>query len=481
MAIENLRVIGDVLYERRSDGQLYPVRRVAGQQSAQSAPQADQGSMTGFPELDSFIASLGHVNQMFNPVEGVGQSMAASRRMMDQNAGGWDRVGALGDMLSGVAGVVAPAGAASRAGTPAAVALMEGLLGGSPTTAAIGDAAKSAGRKIAERANQPGPMPTTYSNPIPGLLGDATAAKIDEVTGLPLNADGTITLYHGTTKDAASSIIKDGRLKSAGEPDVYLTTDKAGGGYGDGTVVAVNVHPKRVMLDDEFPDGRMDFRLPVGSKLASPPLKVGIVQPEVSMADNAVKQGLLGDAARTDQAIARGDEILGLLKSGRASEVTDQMLDMGDPVLNARLSQHLYQNYDLPMDEASRMARAKLLNRDTAAYRGTMSDEFSAIRPKIFVSQNPEVVQSYAGHISFADEIGLPPELAQAEGGNIIPLSVDPSKNSSIVKGYELHLPSSDIRSRFARFDPRLSHLKNLSASLGGLGLLGYMQESDRR
>jgi hypothetical protein len=31
-----------------------------------------------------------------------------------------------------------------------------------------------------------------------------------------------------------------------------------------------------------------------------------------------------------------------------------------------------------------------------------------------------------------------------------------------------------NIRSRFARFDPRLSHLANLSAGIGGLGLLGY-------
>jgi hypothetical protein len=35
--------------------------------------------------------------------------------------------------------------------------------------------------------------------------------------------------------------------------------------------------------------------------------------------------------------------------------------------------------------------------------------------------------------------------------------------------------PEMPVRSRFARFDPRLSHLRNLSAGLGGMGLLGYI------
>jgi len=50
--------------------------------------------------------------------------------------------------------------------------------------------------------------------------------KTDEATGLPLNSDGTVTLYHGTTKAGAEEITRTGRLKSAGEPDVYLSTSK---------------------------------------------------------------------------------------------------------------------------------------------------------------------------------------------------------------------------------------------------------------
>jgi hypothetical protein len=68
--------------------------------------------------------------------------MRAGERMASPNVGGYDRLAALGDMLSGVAGVAGPAAAVGRAGAPAAAAVMEGLLGGSPTTQAAGDMAR---------------------------------------------------------------------------------------------------------------------------------------------------------------------------------------------------------------------------------------------------------------------------------------------------------------------------------------------------
>lgn len=95
----------------------------------------EYGSKTGFPELDRIITGLGNINQMFNPVESIGNSMQASQRMMAPETQGWDRVTAFGDMLSNAAGVVAPAVVATRAGVPATTAVMESLLGGSPTNA----------------------------------------------------------------------------------------------------------------------------------------------------------------------------------------------------------------------------------------------------------------------------------------------------------------------------------------------------------
>lgn len=95
--------------------------------------------------------------------------------------------------------------------------------------------------------------------------GEVTVTdRVDEMTGLPLNSDGTVTLYHHTSAANAETIKKSGMLKSAGEPDVYLTTREIPDtGYGD-TVVRVRVDPAKLQLDDEFPDGRIDFRVNVG-------------------------------------------------------------------------------------------------------------------------------------------------------------------------------------------------------------------------
>ena len=94
--------------------------------------------------------------------------------------------------------------------------------------------------------------------------GVGPVTRTDERTGLELNPDGTVTLYHHTSADAAGAIKRSGQLVSAGEPDVYLTTRReTDTGYGD-TVVTVRVNPDRLNIDDEFPNGRQDFRIDVG-------------------------------------------------------------------------------------------------------------------------------------------------------------------------------------------------------------------------
>ncbi len=96
-------------------------------------------------------------------------------------------------------------------------------------------------------------------------------AALGEVAGigaedLPRNPDGTVTLYHHTSRDRANQIVREKTLKSAGEPDVYFTTEKsATTGYGD-TVVAIDVDPDLLVLDDEFPSGRQDFRISTPKK-----------------------------------------------------------------------------------------------------------------------------------------------------------------------------------------------------------------------
>ena len=105
--------------------------------------------------------------------------------------------------------------------------------------------------------------------------GDAVRAELDEGTGLPLNPDGTVTVYHHTSASAAAAIKRTGRLKSMGEPDVYVTTRReTDTGYGD-TAVAIRVKPDLLLLDDEFPDGRRDFRIDTGSPGGSVSVVVG--------------------------------------------------------------------------------------------------------------------------------------------------------------------------------------------------------------
>ena len=93
-------------------------------------------------------------------------------------------------------------------------------------------------------------------------FGNDNAAKnhIHEGTGLPLNSDGTVTLYHGTTAAGEKAIKSDGGLRGK-EDGVFLTTHPDSIGYGD-KVVSVKVDPSKLVLDDEFPDGRKDFRIP---------------------------------------------------------------------------------------------------------------------------------------------------------------------------------------------------------------------------
>ena len=92
------------------------------------------------------------------------------------------------------------------------------------------------------------------------------SGAMDEATGLPLNTDGTVTVYHHTTAENAAEIKRTGLLKSAGEPDLYFTTTaETNTGYGD-TAIPFRIVPSRLLLDDEFPDGRQDFRVDAKAK-----------------------------------------------------------------------------------------------------------------------------------------------------------------------------------------------------------------------
>jgi hypothetical protein len=275
----------------------------------------------------------------------------------------------------------------------------------------------------------------------------------------------------------------------------------------------------------------------------------------------------------SDPVAARGQEIMGMLTSGRAGEVTDQMLDLGDPVLNTRLNEYLYNNYDLPMDAASRAARAGGMGADLNAplYRGDARSDLTSFDTGQFAregigvtsSTSPNVAATYMAGDSPAmyqifsmannplalDATGrnwtgipadavtnrgilsdvLPPQsyldeenLADFLSGNVIDWgdgsaagmamanTNDVSRAAQAAGFDEMRFQNvvdrggagrfhtgpandpqttvmtsnpADIRSRFARFDPRLSHLRNLNAALAAgvpLGLLFMQPEQEQ-
>ena len=85
-------------------------------------------------------------------------------------------------------------------------------------------------------------------------------------TGNKPNKDGSIIVYHATTKDKARLIQKDGYLKRPQDaPDsygVYFSTSKeAAKNYGDGTIIPIKVKPEDLEIDDVFPGtNRIDFK-----------------------------------------------------------------------------------------------------------------------------------------------------------------------------------------------------------------------------
>jgi len=230
--------------------------------------------------------------------------------------------------------------------------------------------------------------------------------------------------------------------------------------------------------------------------------------------------------------IERGEDIIQMLKSGQAEAITDNMFDMGDSAKNTQLNIFLSQNYDLPMDEASRMARAKEMGFDVdeIKYHGTApsiysDDQFSAdittFKPSVkgqlgvgvYVAPDVRKANKFAlaGEVNRGD---FNPNKAVPKGGSILPVYTRSSNPASYgqmrdvqyqledVSGYndlsqrgttglsergftgvrtgseENVFDPSNIRSTFARFDPRLSGLKNLSAGVvGGVPIAGLLAE----
>lgn len=253
-----------------------------------------------------------------------------------------------------------------------------------------------------------------------------------------------------------------------------------------------------------------------------------------------------------NEAEAIAKTILELRATGNVDAVTERMMDAADP-------QYMYAYTPLPMDEASRMARAREIGYGKDRYHGNNAD-VAGFRGSVFSSDNPTVASTYnrgmldaqiypimtregpmgsvtvegAGSNWNQFEPEMIGDIAVARGSALYPNEVTgklstrniekaakfegksgvtfkdikdlgPGFNSQQFKnlGYtpeqeaamrqqyltELSKPSEVdvrlspnlVRSRFARFDPMFSHLRNLSAGVAPFGLLAMPSNKEQK
>jgi len=240
--------------------------------------------------------------------------------------------------------------------------------------------------------------------------------------------------------------------------------------------------------------------------------------------DKAARAALLTAKGmdKTSENIA--DYVADLLRQGRAKEVTDDLMEQADP---QRLMHHYKSGntgMDLPMDKASRMARAAQMGLTEDSLHGTAAGkDFSRFKgadrygsrlgQENYVAPNTIDGRKLAAQFSTSDQGRVMPLLTpkpldtstlddrlqfekmmedknrmddfRMKGGyraSGLPgwgdqWAID-TVNEAGVPAMKLHerdwvtstavFDPTKMRSQFARFDPRLDHLAHLSASTGG-------------
>lgn len=125
---------------------------------------------TGIPDR------LRAVNEFFNPVAAMEDASTAAVRASNPDLPAAERLGAAGESALNVALFGIPGALSARGYIPTVEAATEMLTGIGAASPSVQEAA----RATLERLNQPGPMPTLYSNPLPGM-GDNGGPPLDDL------------------------------------------------------------------------------------------------------------------------------------------------------------------------------------------------------------------------------------------------------------------------------------------------------------
>lgn len=450
--------------------------REAGQRRRQGLNESLSGAAdyflgpTGIPQR---LNALG----ILNPVNDMEQASQNALAMTAPGATGQERFNAGVNMLTDVATVVAPAYAASRVGTDGAAALVDSLTGiGQPTRQGLQDA----GQRFA--VDESG-----------AINVDAIKARFPDVD---LSVSGTPERGYTVNK-------------------IVVPADQRGQGVGSDVM--------REVLRQADADGATVALTPSKDFGGSVPRlrdfysNFGFVQNKGKNRDFGISEDMY---RLPQQPPSKADEIARMLREGRANEITDDMMAALGPNDQMRLFQ-LYEEgatgVPMPMDEASRMARAREMGFDTGTplYHGTGAD-FAAFDmskagtgpiTKNEIANHGVFTTPMADYTDIYGDIKIPVvarsgnykevDMFSTKNGMTTPQGVmDPELVKKVVgaskakgdagmslgsRGVEWERMVYDprnIRSRFARFDPRLKHLANLSAGIGGVAMLTPEEEA---
>jgi len=349
-----------------------------------------------------------------------------------------------------------------------------------------------------------------------GLSNQQSYRAIQAARG---NPDAEVTIYRGVPNEESITSINAGDFVTLSPKYAEL---HASSGYGPRGEDAGKVISQKVKVKDVY--------------FAGDDVNEFGYFPDTTAANASKSTGLLTTAASEAQDMAK--RILELRAEGRASEVTDEMMAQADP-------QYMFANTPLPMDEASRMARAEaagfegdlfhggkggydIMRTDAGTGKTSGTGAFLTPSNKLAETYSPVVDGSvyplmsrssapivnadmqnwnniespvYAFDPKTMDDIEVIDEYGRASTDDIAREARKISEAIEIqdvsdrgprawgmtqypaVSNVRVEYNPANIRSRFARFDPEFAHLSNLSAAnVSPLGgLLAQSGVSDKQ
>jgi hypothetical protein len=399
---------------------------------------ARSGKLNDFIDggMDYFLGPTGipnkarAANTMMNPIAQMGQAGADATMATDPRYSRDERINAGVNALTGTLATLAPAGFMKAAGRPAADAVMETLVNTSRPLAVdgISDAARrfavsedgsfpaaptgtNALRSVSNAGGDPlpamratdeyagthtAPQNDGYSSPLHELGGNIYPDDIYSSNAARYYGDGNPVLDRDTMK-----VLQSMRGKPDEPVSIYRAVPKGVTDINAGDWVTVNrdyavshgesnfgdafdVIEQKVPARDLFTDGNSIHEFGY-----SPP--TATLTPQQEMAER----------------------ILEMRAAGNAADVTDEMMAMADDVT-------MFNRTPLPMDEASRMARAQEAGFDagTPLYRGDDGD-LSSFRTGTLARDGIGVTTSTSPNVSATyltkDESAMFPVMSSAQ------------------------------------------------------------------